>query len=69
MFGVKCLVKEGNQEQVEDINTSSISLNIIIQMTLMNTPKKEQCLAIDNLHSINEHDCKLSTLWSILSSF
>ena len=67
MFGVKCQITEGDQEQVEDIDTSSIPLNIIIQMTLMNTPKKEHCLAIDNLHSMNEHDCKLSTLWSILS--
>ena len=27
----------------------------------------KKCL--DNLHSMNEHDCKQSTLWSIMSSF
>ena len=41
MFGVKCQVTESNQEQVENMKTSIISLDLIIQMTLMNTPKKE----------------------------
>ena len=31
MFGVKSQITEGNQEQVEDIKTSSISLDLIIQ--------------------------------------
>ena len=35
------------------MKTSSISLDMIVQMTLINTPKKEHCL--DNLHSMNEH--------------
>ena len=41
MFGVKCQVTESNQGQVENMKTSIISLDLIIQMTLMNTPKKE----------------------------
>ena len=37
----KFQITEWNQEQVEDINNSSIPLDIIIQMALMNTTKKE----------------------------
>ena len=43
-FGVKCQVTEENQEQVEDMKTSNISLDLIVEMTLMNTPIKEHCL-------------------------
>ena len=52
-FVVVCEITEGSQEQVENMKTSSISLDLIIQMILMNTSKKEHCL--DNLHSMSEH--------------
>ena len=38
MFGRKYQVIEGNKKQAEDMKTSSISLNLIIQMTY-NTQK------------------------------
>ena len=39
-----------NRRQVEDMKTSSILLDLIIQMTL---PIREHCL--DNFQSMNEH--------------
>ena len=53
MLVVKCQVIEGNYKHVEDMKTSSISLELMIQMTLMNIPKKKHSL--DNIHSMNEH--------------
>ena len=41
LIAVRCQVIEGIKEQVEDMKTSSISLDILIQIALMNTPKKE----------------------------
>ena len=53
MFGVKCQIIKGNQEQVENMKTSSTSLDLIVQMMLINTPKRKKC--IDNLHSMNKY--------------
>ena len=53
IYAVKCQVIDWNQEQVEDMKILNISLDLIIQLTLMNTPKKEHYY--NNLHSMNEH--------------
>ena len=50
---VKCQVIEWNQEQVKDMKILNISLDLIIQLTVMNTPKKEHYH--NNVHSVNEH--------------
>ena len=52
MFGIKYQLIEENKKQAEDMKTSNISLDLIIQMTY-NTQK--DALSWYNLHSMNEH--------------